>query len=687
MHSSDESGGKGVRPDERKGVQEPTNASLTAAPAIPAEVATQLAAAAQRMGVAVEIQPGLDSDAPRLNVTSEGRYLLGAELGRGGGGRVLLATDRDLRRSVALKVLAERHLHAAPWVQAFLEEAIITAGLEHPNIVPVYDLGWSPNVGFYYTMKRLTGHPLCDLLNGIRRGDPEAIASFGLSRALSAFVELCRAVAYSHRRGVIHCDLKPDNIVVGELGEIVLVDWGMAQLLGPAGKSQARARMRGGTPTYMAPEQFTEDGGKLGVEVDIWALGVILYEFLTLEVPFQGKNYEETGMRVMIEPLVPPSERAPAREIPPGIERICCRALERDVSCRYPNVGEMLADIEAWLAGTREHMLRKERAAQALSRAREVLDPLEDAELSLRNASSRLAPNNGATDAESSSAQISIRNKLLEQYEVATKALLRGLKLDPKNADLQRLAGDLYWRVFRLYPPHTSPATALGGRCISLLTHLFPRACVSIVEFGRQLTATGGLRLESDTNSAGHDTLWLAVAQMLADPEGDPQGGAAMHAMLSRLASLKELPLFQGMASAALLPIADACRELVLPAGSLIFRQDDPGDSLFVLLAGHVDILRDGEVINTLGAGESLGEIAVLGETKRTASARAATEIRALSLDAPRFRGLVRDNGELGLAVIQALNNRLQVATQREAALRTLSSTLLTRGKRSAPET
>ncbi|HFE47672.1 MAG TPA: serine/threonine protein kinase, partial [Nannocystis exedens] len=529
MHSRDGNGGN----DGRRGVQQPTSAYPHAEPATAAEAATLLAAAAQRMGVAVEIHPGLDRDAPQLNVAGKDRYVLGAEIGSGGGGRVLLATDRNLRRSVALKVLAERHRNAAPWVQAFLEEAIITAGLEHPNIVPVYDLGWSPSVGFYYTMKRLTGQPLCNLLQDLRRGDPKAIASFGLSRALSAFVELCRAVAYSHRRGVIHCDLKPDNIVVGELGEIVLVDWGMAQLLGPAGKSQARTRMRGGTPTYMAPEQFTEDGSDLGVEVDTWALGVILYEFLTLEVPFCGENTKETGMRVMIEPLVPPSKRTPAREIPPGIERICCRALERDLSCRYPNVGELLADVEAWLAGSRERMLRKERAAQALSHAHHLLGKLEDAEINLRNTPSGLSPKSQSTHAEGkgddhpggmeaatqgihSSPQASLRDELLEQYELAAKALLRGLNLDPKSADLQILAGDLYWRIFRLYPPRSGPATALGRRCINLLTQLFPRACESIVEFGRQLTATGEAPLKADS-SAGYDARWLAVAQMIAD--------------------------------------------------------------------------------------------------------------------------------------------------------------------------
>ena len=153
--------------------------------------------------------------------------------------------------------------------------------------------------------------------------------------------------------------------------------------------------------------------------------------------------------------------------------------------------------------------------------------------------------------------------------------------------------------------------------------------------------------------------------------------GTEMHSVLARLSALKEIPLFREMPSANLLPIADACREISFPAGASIFRQGDPGDTLYVLLDGCVDILRDGAVINTLGAGECFGEIAVLGETARTASATAVDEIRTLALEAPRFRKIVGETGEIGLAVIQALNDRLRVATRREAALRALASTIL----------
>lgn len=635
-------------------------------------VATALAEAARRMGIAVWIHPGLDADAPQLNIPSDGRYVLGAEIGRGGGGRVVLATDRDLRRSVALKVLAARHVDTPQRVQAFLEEAIITAGLEHPNIVPVYDLGWSPEFGFFYTMKRLTGRPLVDILDGLRAGDAELEQSFGLSRALSAFVELCRAVAYSHRRGVLHSDLKPDNVIVGEYGEIVVVDWGMAQLLGPDGDSQVRAQIRGGTPAYMSPEQFTDPGSSLSVGVDIWALGVILYELLTLSVPFVGADTDEIGMRVMIEPLAPPSMRAPGREIPPGIEQICMRALERNTERRYADVPEFLGDVEAWLAGTRERMRREEQVAHALESAQAILDPLDTAEAELGRGLAGLAAGADAASLEHA------RGELLTDYELAASALLRGLRIDPEAAPLQVLAGDLYWRIFtRLYPSRVSPGPALRERCIILLTGLFARACSGVVQVGRELALTVDLPAPVDPPSSGDASLWLSVARMVAGREDELHASTEMHSVLARLSSLKEIPLFRGMPSANLLPIADACTEVSFSAGATIFRQGDPGDTLYVLLDGHVDILRDEAVINTLGAGECFGEIAVLGETARTATATAVDTILTLVLEAPRFRRIVGETGEIGLAVIQALNDRLRVATRREAALRALASTIL----------
>ena len=640
---------------------------------LPPEVATRLAALCRRMGVRVQIGPGLAPDAPALADAAPGgddRYILGRELGSGGGGRVYLATDRDLRRSVALKVMQEAHAGDPLRVQAFLEEAIITAGLEHPGIVPIYDLGWSPTLGIYYTMKRLSGRTLADLLEAARQS-PEAARAFGLYRALGAFVELVRAVAHAHRRGVIHSDLKPDNVFVGEYGEIVVVDWGMAQILGPAGATQVRATIRGGTPEYMAPEQCVEAGAALDVGVDLWALGAILYELLTGAPPFRGASPQETAMRVMIEPLVPPRERAPERQIPPGLEQICLRALERDRARRYPSAAELLGDVEAYLAGTRERARRAEQVLHALEDARLLLDSLAGPEAEL---DALLAGDDAPAEPERHDA---LREQLLASYAPAVKSLLRGLDLDPAAAPLHRLAGDLYWRIFtRIYPSRRRPAAAIAERALDLLTPLSRRACAAIVRAGQQRAGAQVEPSGADPGPPPSESLWLSVVRMIAD--ADPSGGAsAMRDVIDRVTSLKEIPLFQAMPAASLLPIAEACRDLTFPAGATIFAQGAPGDALFVLLAGHVDILRDGEVINTLGPGECFGEIAVLDQTPRTASAVAVHDARTLSLDAERFRQVVRESGEIGLAVIQALSRRLRVATRRESALRQLAGAIL----------
>ncbi len=641
------------------------------------------------LGVSPKVSPGLDPGGPTIDAEGDGRYAVGPELGRGGGGVVYLGADRSLRRSVALKVLSPDLVTDPTRVQAFVEEAIITGGLEHPNIVPAYDLGCSSALGIYYTMKRLTGRPLAEVLEELRRGDPATVQGFGLYRLLGCFVELCRAVAYAHARGVLHCDLKPENVFIGEYGEVVLVDWGLAQVLGPDGRRQARALMRAGTPEYMAPEQITRSGQDLDVRSDIWSLGVVLYELLTLTLPFQGANAREVLMRVMVEQVEPPSERAPGRPIPPGVEDICRRALSKNRDFRYGSVVELLADLEAELEGTRERLHRAEQARRALSVVQSMLERLAPSE---RSVDELLARQPGGEEGEAprrgdESRLADLRRALLTGYHDVMQQLIRGVEQDSEAQQLAEAAGDLYWRIFLRIYPSRSPIASPGREMASgMLVKLSEKAFTAVVRAGRNLIRSreyaGLSTLDIGKSGSGpFSDPWLNVVSTLSGDEDNEldasSAPSALRTLIDRITFLQKISLFAAVPVWHLLPIAEACREVGFAGGQLVFRQGDPGESLCIILDGNVEVVRDGAVINRLGEGEVCGEVSVLGRSPRTAGVVAVGPVRTLMLEADHFRRIVRENGDIGLAVIQVLSERLRVATERESALRSLAKTFL----------
>ena len=647
----------------------------------------QIFAYCRDLGVSPKVSPGLDPRGPAIDGAGDGRYAIGQELGRGGGGVVYLGTDRSLRRSLALKVLSPELITDPVRVQAFVEEAIITGGLEHPNIVPAYDLGCSHALGIYYTMKRLTGRPLALILVELRRGDPATVHAFGMYRLLGCFIELCRAVAYAHARGVLHCDLKPENVFVGEYGEVVLVDWGLAQVLGPEGKRQARARMKAGTPEYMAPEQITKSGQDLDVRSDIWSLGIILYELLTLTVPFQGANAKEVLMRVMVEPLVPPSERAPQRPVPPGAEDICRRALSKNRDFRYGSVIELLADLEAELEGTRERLRRAEQARRAVDAAQALLDRLTPTELAVDELLDRHPGGDDPglpqrDDARMATRLADLRRILLAGYHDATTQLIRGIESDGEAQNLGEAAGDLYWRIFLRIYPSRAPISAQGRELANdLLVKLSEKAFAAVVRAGRNLTRSREFAALStvDVTEPGPTISdpWLSVVSTLSGDEDDElnpnDAPSALRTLITRITFLQKISLFAAVPAWHLLSIAEACREVGFERGEYVYRQGEPGESLCILLEGQVEVVRDGAVINRLSTGEVCGEVSVLGRAPRTAGVLAVGPVRTLMLEAGHFRRIVRENGDIGLAVIQVLSERLRVATERESALRLLA--------------
>ncbi len=300
-----------------------------------------------------------------------------AEIGRGGIGRVLLAFDEDLGREVALKELlsgsraesaeadgaatasaADRTADAAA---RFLREARVTGQLEHPNIVPVYELGCNAGGKLYYTMKMVRGRTLTAALADRRRLDDRL-------RLLGHFVDLCQAIAYAHSRGVIHRDIKPENVMLGEFGETVVLDWGLAKARGAedirASKMEREIQLLHdvasghtvdgtaiGTPAYMSPEQAEGRLDAIDERSDVWSLGAVLHQILTGRPPYTGANAYEVLKRALSQPVPPLTETCP--EAPLELAAVCRRALQRDPDRRYQSAQELAAEIDAYLTGGR----------------------------------------------------------------------------------------------------------------------------------------------------------------------------------------------------------------------------------------------------------------------------------------------------------------------------------------------
>ena len=239
----------------------------------------------------------------------KGRYQILGEIDRGGMGAVLRGRDRDLGRDLAIKVLLEEHHDDPAMTRRFLEEAQIGGQLQHPGIVPVYELGSFDERRPYFTMKLVKGRTMAAMLK--ERAGP----AHDLPRFLSIFEQVCQTMAYAHARGVIHRDLKPLNIMVGEFGEVQVMDWGLAKVLPkggtndetqpqadePAasvirtvrsglGRQSRRVSVRGGTPAYMAPEQANDDVEAMDERADVFGLGSILCEILTRRPAYTGQS-------------------------------------------------------------------------------------------------------------------------------------------------------------------------------------------------------------------------------------------------------------------------------------------------------------------------------------------------------------------------------------------------------------
>ncbi len=317
----------------------------------------------------------------------ESRYQLLGEIARGGMGAILKVWDEDLRRTLAMKVIlakgdAQDDVATTPvdtrTLGRFLEEAQVTGQLDHPGIAPVHELGLDSDGRVYFTMKLVKGRDLKQIFNLVFE-DKEG---WNETRALSVMLKVCEAMAYAHSKGVIHRDLKPANVMVGSFGEVFVMDWGLAHVIGRKDRHDLRLRpefassltsvrteRRGeldddldsplvtmdgdimGTPAYMPPEQARGEIERLSARSDVYAIGAMLYHLLARKMPYVPQGARVSNRMMLLWVLEGPPKRLHElrKEIPPELVAICEKAMSRDAAERYPNTLSLGEDLRAYL--------------------------------------------------------------------------------------------------------------------------------------------------------------------------------------------------------------------------------------------------------------------------------------------------------------------------------------------------
>jgi serine/threonine-protein kinase len=310
----------------------------------------------------------------RIEPVTRPRYREEARLGAGGLGEVTLAIDEDIGRHVAIKRLHQSEGQDA--LMRFVDEVQVMGRLDHPNIVPVHDVGCDSNGRLYFVMKRLEGDTLEAIIERLRDGDSEAHRQYPLSVRYEIMMNILRALQFAHAQKIIHRDLKPSNIMIGKFGEVVVVDWGIAKRLddplsaaldasthvpdekldGVAARRPFRTRVGSllGTPAYMSPEQARGDNHLLDERSDIFSVAIVFYELLTLRHPFEGKTDLATLLEAIraeeVKPVVAFTNRSTRLSV--ELSNFVQRGLAKKREDRYETVGEMLETLHEVVDGS-----------------------------------------------------------------------------------------------------------------------------------------------------------------------------------------------------------------------------------------------------------------------------------------------------------------------------------------------
>ncbi|MCB1112580.1 MAG: serine/threonine-protein kinase PknD [Chlamydiales bacterium] len=298
---------------------------------------------------------------------SIGPYQVLDTIGKGGMGQVFLAYDTTCGRRIALKRIRDDLVEYEQMHNRFLKEAHVTCQLTHPAIIPIYSIHHEEKY-IYYTMPYVQGDTLKQIIRATRKTEKEGgkteHGEGSIPALVRTFLQVCHAVAYAHSKGVLHRDIKPENIIVGKYGEVMILDWGLAKLIETRDNEEAvpapKTSLSGltvtgkvvGTVTYMAPERGI--GHPATVLTDIYSLGVILYQILTLRPPFKRGSLKEFRQKMSKEELPDPAKVAPYRDVPRILGGIATKCLEFEPQDRYQTVQELIHDVESYIEGRAE---------------------------------------------------------------------------------------------------------------------------------------------------------------------------------------------------------------------------------------------------------------------------------------------------------------------------------------------
>lgn len=300
-----------------------------------------------------------------LRAPPKSRLAEEAKIGQGGMGTIAIVRDRALSRRVAKKAIHHGLLADDNLVRMFLREARVNAALDHPHIVPVYDVGEQEDGCLYFTMKLVQGQPLKQIIKNLPPGKLDYGVLYNL---LEVVIKVCDALAFAHSKNILHCDVKPDNVMVGDFGQVYLMDWGIARAMGDtddapprpskpprAGRStSATDDSVIGTVSYMSPEQAAGNRSLLDPRADVFLLGGLIYEILARRPPYVAESFEDTLRAAIACDL--PSLRSVCKEgaVPTELERIVNKAMARHRSQRYAGANELKDDLVRFMRGGAE---------------------------------------------------------------------------------------------------------------------------------------------------------------------------------------------------------------------------------------------------------------------------------------------------------------------------------------------